>query len=145
MHDAATQIEAAWAGGDWGTTHALAETWLREVSAGGGHDPRPAFALNVGYLIQGEMAKAWTFHDQALQEVEDIDTVTTWLREMRERHPSNGYLQLVMGLCLSQGGQSEHSIESFKQAIAALPALPHPHFFLGQVYERATRTDLAIK
>ena len=44
MHDAATQIEAAWAGGDWGTTHALAETWLREVSAGGGHDPRPAFA-----------------------------------------------------------------------------------------------------
>lgn len=145
MSEIATQIEAAWIGGHLDAAQQLAEGWLRETEQQGLHDPRPAFTLNVGHLMSGDMAMAWAYHGRALQDAADIETVTTWLAQIRERQGDNGWLHLVTGLCLSQSGQSEPSMAHFKQAIMLLPTLPQPHQFLAQVYERAARTDMAIR
>ena len=118
MSDPAAQIEAAWTGGDWETARRLAGEWLQDLERRGAHDPRPAFALNASYLMLGDMAKAWTYHDRALQEPADIDLVTEWLAGPTLRQ------HLRQGRTQSRVAQENDLV--FALVHGRLPGIRHP-------------------
>jgi tetratricopeptide (TPR) repeat protein len=106
-------------------------------------DPRPHFAMNVAHLIRGEFGEAWKTHARALQESGDIESVRGWIDSLLHTHPANPHVQLVTGLFLSQSGESEQSVERYKEAIRLDPRSPYPHYFLAQIHDRAGRLELA--
>ena len=72
------------------------------------------FALNVVQLIKGQFAEAWSSRALA-QEPDDIAQVKSWLDGLVARHADQPNAHLVMGLFLSQSGQSEQSMQSYRQ------------------------------
>ena len=140
--DHLTTIRDALMRGDWSSVHAEASAWAKELEAGARRDPRAQFALNVGYLLKGEFKEALKTHAEALQEAEDIELVRTWTDALLKEQPENANVQLVAGLFLSQSGQSEQSINRYKEAIRLDPRAAYPHYFLGQIHERADRKSV---
>ncbi|MFM7840347.1 MAG: tetratricopeptide repeat protein, partial [Nitrospira sp.] len=145
MTDLTTSIQDAIVRGDWATVVRDATLWMQSLQRTAKRDPRPAFALNVVHLIRGEFAAAWKVHAQFLQEGEDLTKVREWVEAMAAARTEDGHIQLVLGLFLAQGGQSEQSVEHYKKAAQLAPKSPYPHFFLAQIHERADRPEMAIK
>ncbi len=128
-------IQDAIVRGDWSAVFDRAMAWARAL--GPVRDPRPYFALNVVHLIRGEFAAAWKTHARSLQEAEDIEKIRVWTDGMLKAHPEIAPAQLVAGLFLAQSGQSELSVNRYKEAIRLDPRAAHPHYFLAQIYERS--------
>ena len=123
------QCEAAIVAGAWDTLFAESLAWSRDPE--GAKDPRPLFARNVVYLLQGRFADAWKAHALCLEAEKDITTVQTWVKNLLDGHTDNGYTNLVMGLFLAQSGQSEQSMRLYTEAARLLPQSAHPHYFLS--------------
>ena len=142
-------IEAAIVRGDWVAVHQQARAWTGELEgaavSGQPLDPRAYFALNVVQLLQGEVREAWKSHAKALQEAADVAAVRVWTEALLARHPTNAGVQLVVGLFLAQSGQSEQSVDRYKEAVRLDAHVPHPHYFMAQIHERAGRQEMAIK
>src|SRR5215216_2861187 len=139
-------IVAAVLRGDWDAVHAAASDWI--ATLGAQHDPLPHFAVNAVSLIRGDFKSAWAAHAKSLQEEGDIAAVRTWVDDLLQRHGDRATVQLLAGLCLSQSGQSDASMGRYKDAIRLEPTSPaaaHAHYFLGQIYERLDRMEVAIK
>jgi tetratricopeptide (TPR) repeat protein len=143
MHTHQEQCEAAIMAGAWDTLFAEALAWSRD--ADGVKDPRPLFARNVVYLVQGRFAEAWKTHALCLEAQQDITIVGAWVKELIERLGDSGYAHLVMGLFLAQSGQSERSMGPYAEAARLLPQSVYPHYFLAQIHERAGHLEMAIK
>jgi len=137
--------EAALLNGDWEQAAREALAWARQRTSSDGRDPRPHFALNVVQLIKGQFAEAWSSHALSLQEPDDIAQVKSWLDELVARHADQPSAHLVMGLFLSQSGQSEQSVQSYRTATKLAPQWAYPHYFLAQIHERANHVEMAIK
>ena len=137
MPDYHAQCETAMLDGRWDAVEPEARAWARNLPDGVEKDPRPHFALNVVHLIRGQFADAWQTHKRCLEEADDIAVVRQWVEDMLSRHQDNAQAQLVMGLFLSQSGESEQSMKSYKEAAKLAPTSAHPHYFLAQIHERA--------
>src|SRR6476660_7071986 len=111
-----TTCEAALLSGAWEQAVEAALAWARHPASTGTRDPRPHFVLNVVQLIKGQFAEAWTRHAMSLQEPGDIAQVTRWLEGLVAGHAGHAAAHLIMGLFLSQSGQSEQSMQSYKEA-----------------------------
>ena len=116
------RLESAFVAGDWGSAFREASAWKLVLERTRAKNSRPFFVLNVVHLIRGEFADAWRMHAQALEEPGDIEQVKTWVEAFRDRHPQSSHAHLILGLFLSQAGQSEQSVDAYKAA-AALDAL----------------------
>ncbi len=142
-------IEDAIIRGDWASVHREAQAWTGELerneTSGVAPDPRASFALNVAQLLRGEVQEAWKSHAKSLQEAADIARVRGWTEALLARHPEKSGVQLVMGLFLAQSGQSEQSVDRYKEAVRLDPLAAPPHYFLAQIHERAGRQEVAIK
>ena len=145
MSEHQTTCEAALLSGDWDRAAQDALTWARHPASTGTRDPRPHFVLNVVQLIKGQFAEAWTSHAMSLQEPGDIAQVKSWLEGLVAGHADHAAAHLVMGLFLSQSGQSEQSMQSYKEAAKLAPQSAFPHYFLAQIHERADHVEMAIK
>ena len=145
MSEHQTTCEAALLNGDWDRAAQGALAWARHPTSTAQRDPRPHFVLNVVQLIKGQFAEAWTSHAMSLQDPADIAQVRSWLEGLVEGHADHASAHLVMGLFLSQSGQSEQSIQSYKEASKLAPQSAHPHYFLAQIHERANHVEMAIK
>ena len=77
------QCEAAIVAGAWDTLIAESLAWSRDPD--GAKDPRPLFARNVVYLIQGRFADAWKTHALCLEAQEHIAAVGGWVKGLLER------------------------------------------------------------
>src|SRR5439155_5561097 len=145
----ADRVRDAVLAGDWPSVFREATAWVEDISRGpeGGslRDPRAHFALNVVHLIKGEFGKAWKLSATSLQEASDIEQVRDWTEAILAQHLENANVQLVMGLFLAQSGQSERSVDRYKDAIRLDRHSPYPHYFLSQFHERANRMEMAIK
>ncbi|MBX3306186.1 MAG: tetratricopeptide repeat protein, partial [Nitrospira sp.] len=137
------QCEAAIVAGAWDTLFAESMAWSRDPD--GAKDPRPLFARNVVYLVQGRFADAWKTHALCLEAQEHIAAVGSWMNDLLEREGSSGYAHLVQGLFLAQSGQSEQSMGPYAEAARLLPQSAYPHYFLAQIHERAGHVERAIK
>src|SRR5262245_48338561 len=114
-----TTCDAALLTGDW--------VWAGHPTATGQHDPGADFVLNVVQLIKGQFAEAWTSHAMALQEPGDIAEIKIWLEGLVAGHTDHAAAHLIMGLFLSQSGQSEQSMQSYKTASPLAPQSAYPH------------------
>jgi hypothetical protein len=101
------QCEAALVAGAWDALFAESLAWSRDPD--GAKDPRPLFARNVVYLLQGRFADAWKTHALCLEAEKDIAAVGTWVKDLLDRHTDSGYTHLVMGLFLAQSGRTRRS------------------------------------
>ncbi len=140
-----TTCEAALLSGAWEQAAETALAWARHPEPTGSRDPRPHFVLNVVQLIKGQFAEAWASHALSLQEADDIARVKVWVEGLVAGHPDQAAVHLVMGLFLSQSGQSELSMQSYRTAAKLAPHSAHPHYFLAQIHERADHVEMAIK
>ncbi|HEX2055038.1 MAG TPA: tetratricopeptide repeat protein, partial [Nitrospiraceae bacterium] len=145
MSDFEERIEAALVAGEWDTAFDAASAWAVALERSADRNSRPFFALNVVHLIRGEFAAAWKMHAKGLEDPGDIEQVKIWVEGIRDRHPDRANAHLLVGLFLSQAGQSEQSIEVYKTAARLDPQSAYPHYFLAQIHERAARPELAIK
>ena len=145
MSEHQTSCEAALVSGAWERAAEDALAWTRHSDRTDGRDPRPHFVLNVVQLIKGQFAEAWTSHALSLQETEDIARVKAWVERLVAGHTEKAAAHLVMGLLLSQSGQSEESVESYRMAAKLAPQWAYPHYFLAQIHERANHVEMAIK
>ncbi|MEQ1846964.1 MAG: hypothetical protein ABL983_15465, partial [Nitrospira sp.] len=137
------QCETAIVAGAWDALFADAMAWSRDPD--GVKDPRPLFARNVVYLVQGRFADAWKTHALCLEAAQDITVVGEWVNDLLGRQMECGYVHLIKGLFLAQSGQSEQSMRSYTEAARLLPQSAHPHYFLAQIHERAGPPEMAIK
>ena len=140
-----TTCEAALLSGAWARAAEEALVWARHPETSGKRDPRPHFVLNVVHLLKGQFAEAWTSHALCLQDPDDIARVRAWVETLVAAHPDQATAHLVMGLFLSQSGESERSLQSYRTAAQLAPASAHPHYFLAQIHERANHVEMAIK
>ncbi len=140
-----TTCEAALLKGDWDRAAQDALAWARHATSTPQRDPRPHFVLNVVQLIKGQFAEAWTSHAMSLQDPGDIAQIKSWLEGLVAGHTDHAAAHLVMGLFLSQSGQSEQSMQSYKTASTLAPQSAYPHYFLAQIHERADHVEMAIK
>src|SRR6188472_1058155 len=145
MSEHQSSCEAALVSGAWNRAAEEALVWARHPESSGSRDPRPHFVLNVVQLIKGQFAEAWTSHALSLQEADDITRVKLWVEELVAGHIDQAAAHLVMGLFLSQSGQSEQSVQSYKTAAGLAPQSAYPHYFLAQIHERANHVEMAIK
>lgn len=130
-------------GGAWDNVYAESMAWSRIPE--GAKDPRPLFARNVVYLLQGRFADAWKAHALCLETQQDIAAVGSWVNDLLARHVDCGYAHLIMGLFLAQSGQSDQSVRPYTDAARLLPQSAYPHYFLAQIHERAGHPEMAIK
>ena len=137
------QCEAAIVAGMWDSLFAESMAWSRDPD--GAKDPRPLFARNVVYLLQGRFADAWKAHALCLESQEHIAAVGSWANDLLDRHAECGYVHLIKGLFLAQSGQSEESIKPYAEAAKLIPQSAYPHYFLAQIHERAGHLEMAIK
>ncbi|HET8721702.1 MAG TPA: tetratricopeptide repeat protein, partial [Nitrospira sp.] len=137
--------EAALLSGAWEQAAEAALAWARHPAPGAPRDPRPHFVLNVIHLIKGQFAEAWSSHALCLQDPDDIARIKAWVETLVAAHPDQATVHLVMGLFLSQSGQSELSMQSYRTAAKLAPHSAHPHYFLAQIHERANHVEMAIK
>ncbi|RPJ23713.1 MAG: tetratricopeptide repeat protein, partial [Planctomycetaceae bacterium] len=145
MSEHQTTCEAALLSGAWDRAVDAALAWARHREPAGRRDPRPHFVLNVVQLLKGQFAEAWTSHALSLQDADDIARVKAWLDELVSGHVDQAAAHLVMGLFLSQSGQSELSMQSYRTAAQLAPHSAYPHYFLAQIHERANHVEMAIK
>ena len=145
MSEYQTRCEAAMLSGDWERAAQDALAWARHPDSTDQSDPRPHFVLNVVHLIKGQFADAWSSHAKCLQEPEDIARVKGWVEALVASHAGDASAHLVMGLFLAQSGQSEQSMQSYKEAAKLAPQSAYPHYFLAQIHERASHLEMAIK
>ncbi|WP_455371039.1 tetratricopeptide repeat protein, partial [Petrachloros mirabilis] len=145
MSEYQTKCETALCSGDWNHAAQEALAWARHPASVEHVDPRPHFVLNVVHLIKGHFADAWASHAKCLMEESDIAQVKNWVDELIARHATNASAHLVMGLFLAQSGQSEQSMQSYKEAAKLAPESAYPHYFLAQIHERANHLEMAIK
>ena len=89
------------------------------------------FRAQRGAVDQGQFAEAWSSHALSLQEPDDIAQVKSWLDGLVARHADQPNAHLVMGLFLSQSGQSEQSMQSYRTAAKLAPQSAYPHYFLA--------------
>ncbi|HRI39776.1 MAG TPA: tetratricopeptide repeat protein, partial [Nitrospira sp.] len=143
MHTHQEQCEAAIVAGAWDSLFAESLAWSRDPD--GAKDPRPLFARNVVYLVQGRFAEAWKTHALCLEAQEHIAAVGSWVNDLLERYGDSGYAYLVKGLFLAQSGQSEQSMGTYTEAVRLLPQSAYPHYFLAQIHERAGHLEMAVK
>src|SRR5919201_6276772 len=113
--------------GNWPAVFDAAIAWGEHLLAVGRQDPRPQFARNVVHLLRGEFREAWQIHAAALQDPEDLRVVRQWVDEMLEHHRENPSVQLVAGLFMSQAGESEQSVDRYKETIRLAPRSPYAH------------------
>ncbi|HET9313660.1 MAG TPA: hypothetical protein VFO04_06630, partial [Nitrospira sp.] len=109
MSEHQSSCKAALLSGAWERASEAALAWARHPEPAGRRDPRPHFVLNVVQLLKGQFAEAWTSHALSLQDADDIARVKAWLDELVAGHADQPSAHLVMGLFLSQSGQSELS------------------------------------
>jgi tetratricopeptide (TPR) repeat protein len=145
MNSHPQQCEAAILAGAWDTLFAEASAWVVEHTDAGPGDPRAHFGQNVVYLLRGQFADAWKAHAACLEAEADFATVKAWVEDLLARHQDNGHAQLVTGLFLAQSGQSEQSVQCYKDAARLNPQSAYPHYFLAQIHVRASHLEMAIK
>ncbi|HEX9154514.1 MAG TPA: hypothetical protein VF819_03055, partial [Nitrospira sp.] len=134
MSEHQIQCEAALLGGEWGRAAQAALAWARHPASTDQLDPRPHFVLNVVYLIKGQFAEAWAAHAKCLHEPDDIAQVKGWIEGLVAGHAEQAAGHLVMGLFLAQSGQSEQSMQSYKESARQAPQWAYPHYFLAQIH-----------
>ena len=134
MPDYQAQCESALLEGQWDAAEKDALAWARHLPPGMTKDPRPHFARNVVQLIRGQFAEAWQTHACCLQEPDDIVQVRQWVEGFVARQAEQANAHLVKGLFLSQSGESEQSIQSYKEAAKLAPQSAYPHYFLAQIH-----------
>ena len=135
------KIESAIQSGQWDHVGELAQQWSQEPDNG----PVPFFLLNVVYLLRGDFARAWQVFPKALEEESHKENVRTWIVRLRGAFPEDPNFLLVEGVFLTQCGKLEDAIGDFDRVAALDPGSPFPFFFLGQIYHRQERIDLAVK
>ena len=145
MSEQQISCESALLNGSWERAADEALAWARHPETSGRRDPRPHFVLNVVQLIRGQFAEAWTSHALSLQETDDIARVKVSIEGLVAGHVDHAAPHLVMGLFLSQSGQSEESMQSYRMAAKLAPQSAYPHYFLAQIHERANHIEMAIK